>query len=1478
MKAKGIIIPLLLLLALFGAVQRAGATTKTVTYSLSRGMDASYEYVYLTHSGNAPFDGTTEVTRQLMSNRTYASFDLPDGFRLSFNWKGAKMTSTAYSSGTNFFCADENVEFYLSWNLTSRYVTSVSVTDISGNPSALNGGGTASTDFNFREQGNITYTLATNTPFAKITITYTDAPDLSIFQALGNGIYGIQSPLDLRHLADYVNNGRNTAEGLTFRQIANITFNHTTAWNNSGSTENNYTAIGTDESPFRGTFEGQSLTISGIRIFKDSGNYHGLFGYLGAGATVSGITLADARITGYYHVGGIAGKNYYANVEYCTVGSNVCIHSTVNQALSHGGVVGDNQGTVQRCISRATLTAAITSGCDNFGGIVGLNSSNTVQDCIAIGATVPNVSKNGAIIGQDYRNTSDHKVYRNYYRACSVAGTANATGVGVGFDNSITTPHDVADNQGALALYSITLPDDVTLDRTASATLPGSGNATYTSGAMIDGTPYALATAALTLSYTGAMPEGYELVGTVRKSSDNSDVTASVLSGTTLTMPAYDITVTAVVTPIIYSGYCGRSDVNNGHNVVWTYNVATKALTISRNNTDPVGDNFEMADYDSNHLEDVPWHDYKDDLTGVIMADGITHIGSYAFYNCSNLATINGATNLTRVGAFAFQNTKWLSDQPGGVVYVGHVAYSFKGNSGGQTVTIADGTVAIAEQAFYNQTLAGIIIPSSVSYMGSQAFADCNSLHEVYLLPSNPPTLGSTSGLFHNNGGGQTFYLRNSEYETGEWATVWSNMGNLLNSSGRLTIISTITAASGVTATATPTVSYGGTDYYAAGTTVTLSYTGVVPTGKTLVYYVNDTIVDGDSFTMPATDVTVSVVFMLSPVLVSYIDADRNGQTTVAEPLTGEETVLGSAGQTKWYVANGNVSYTHQVTINGDVRLILADGKTMTMTHSGSQYCINGNGSGKNLSIYGQSEGSGALTVTSSGYGIRAETLVINGGHVTATTTNHAIIVDDDLIINGGVVKVTSTGENSEGFFSNYVGDRECLITIDGGQVETSSFDFVRLISGEGYPDRRILLNYRDPDDYIKFGSIDPLLLKIAPGKVMTDGSTYFAGSPNFGGGLLSITLRPVLAIPVEYVDADGKAQTVQAIPFPETRPQFNFNIFGANRSYWFVVDKDISYVGQLDFPCEIHLILADGKTMTITETRNQTACLRIADLTIYGQSGGTGTLALDCGQRNKAIDGSSIVVNGGRITTSSTAIITFEGLYSSISFTMNGGQVETNCLIVSEHDNNGGDYAINLGFRNPCDYIKIKSRISAGNVKIAEGQILTDGTTTYSGSISDPSVLVGKTLRLYYDPATAQASTLAQVTKEGVTAWWSTFYDGTTHYLLNEGAMAYTMGSDYKLYRLGDDGRTIPKGVAVVIISSTSEVSRIPAGSASFSVADHSGENILQGSDTPVSVSGLGGTPYVLGVVDNQLGFYPFTGDTIPAGKAFYILQNNNI
>ena len=39
---------------------------------------------------------------------------------------------------------------------------------------------------------------------------------------------------------------------------------------------------------------------------------------------------------------------------------------------------------------------------------------------------------------------------------------------------------------------------------------------------------------------------------------------------------------------------------------------------------------------------------------------------------------------------------------------------------------------------------------------------------------------------------------------------------------------------------------------------------------------------------------------------------------------------------------------------------------------------------------------------------------------------------------------------------------------------------------------------------------------------------------------------------------------------------------------------------------------------------------------------------------------------------------------------------------------------------------------------------------------------------------------TLVQGTKDGVTAWWGTFYDSTTGYTLSDGAAAYTLGADY--------------------------------------------------------------------------------------------------
>ena len=131
---------------------------------------------------------------------------------------------------------------------------------------------------------------------------------------------------------------------------------------------------------------------------------------------------------------------------------------------------------------------------------------------------------------------------------------------------------------------------------------------------------------------------------------------------------------------------------------------------------------------------------------------------------------------------------------------------------------------------------------------------------------------------------------------------------------------------------------------------------------------------------------------------------------------------------------------------------------------------------------------------------------------------------------------------------------------------------------------------------------------------------------------------------------------------------------------------------------------------------------------------------------------------------------------------------------------------------------------------------------------------------------------------------YWSTFRHGILRYALPEGAAAYTMDSEKHLYRLGDDGRVIPAGVAVVIIADKENIT-LTYDSGTADITDHApGSNILQGSDSVVGLDSDGkvpipgtedkGFPYVLSVDSNGvIGFRQFAGtDAIPAHKAYYI------
>ena len=170
---------------------------------------------------------------------------------------------------------------------------------------------------------------------------------------------------------------------------------------------------------------------------------------------------------------------------------------------------------------------------------------------------------------------------------------------------------------------------------------------------------------------------------------------------------------------------------------------------------------------------------------------------------------------------------------------------------------------------------------------------------------------------------------------------------------------------------------------------------------------------------------------------VAYIDAngklhdDLTSSTETTEddgvqaiPLTGTETTLGIADTETWYVCNSNLSYTATIRLEGEVHLILADGKTMNVGTSESR--IDGNGimyyqynGGQSLTIYGQIGGTGALNVYVTGdnrSAISAQSVTINGGKVEVTGTSTGISAIDKVTINGG--QVTATG-SSYGILAN---------------------------------------------------------------------------------------------------------------------------------------------------------------------------------------------------------------------------------------------------------------------------------------------------------------------------------------------------------------------------------------------------------------------------------------------------------------------------
>lgn len=127
------------------------------------------------------------------------------------------------------------------------------------------------------------------------------------------------------------------------------------------------------------------------------------------------------------------------------------------------------------------------------------------------------------------------------------------------------------------------------------------------------------------------------------------------------------------------------------------------------------------------------------DIQSVTIEDGVKSIAEGAFANCSALTTVEIAESVTSIDATAFDGSKWLENQPDGIVYAGKIAYKVKGTCPASVTLNAD-TVAIADGAFKNQTaLTKIIIPETTT-IGADAFAGCTAV-TFYCYENSPAAI-----------------------------------------------------------------------------------------------------------------------------------------------------------------------------------------------------------------------------------------------------------------------------------------------------------------------------------------------------------------------------------------------------------------------------------------------------------------------------------------------------------------------------------------------------------------------------------------------------------------------------------------------------------------------------------------------------------------------------------------------------------------
>ena len=202
----------------------------------------------------------------------------------------------------------------------------------------------------------------------------------------------------------------------------------------------------------------------------------------------------------------------------------------------------------------------------------------------------------------------------------------------------------------------------------------------------------------------------------------------------------------------------------------------------------------------------------------------------------------------------------------------------------------------------------------------------------------------------------------------------------------------------------------------------------------------------------------------------------------------------------------------------------------------------------------------------------------------------------------------------------------------------------------------------------------------------------------------------------------------------------------------------------------------------------------------------------------------------------------TYDGIFVPYGITISGSQVD-----VSAQEGNWGinvaqdEYAATLGWTHATDYVNVSSY--TGPVKVAEGQTLTDGSSLYSGELTEDEVTAigGKKLQPGVGVTFAAAG-------------YATYYDSDYDLVLPAGMQARVVTDEgaekgtlkYETIADGDSEQNIvPAGTAVMLKVAAADEEQTLALTIGSGAEAYSGDNLLNGSDTDTEIPTATGSAF---------------------------------